>query len=160
MASRKCTASARPPSRPCARRSGMRSAAPSVITFSICRLPRKKSCARWKNKGANKDIKSTATNTTCRGTACCALAKSGEGPPTQMANIKLLQPNSLDEALSLLGVQGDETKIISGGTALVIMLKNRLIAPAALLSLGRLSELRNIRHEPGVGLRIGALVTI
>lgn len=40
------------------------------------------------------------------------------------------------------------------------MLKNRLIAPAALLSLGRLSELRNIRHEPGVGLRIGALVTI
>jgi len=77
-----------------------------------------------------------------------------------MANIKLLQPNSLDEALSLLGVQGDETKIISGGTALVIMLKNRLIAPAALLSLGRLSELRNIRHEPGVGLRIGALVTI
>jgi carbon-monoxide dehydrogenase medium subunit len=39
-------------------------------------------------------------------------------------------------------------------------LKNRLIAPSALLSLGRLSELRNIRHEPGVGLRIGALVTI
>jgi carbon-monoxide dehydrogenase medium subunit len=35
-----------------------------------------------------------------------------------------------------------------------------LIAPAALLSLGRLSELRHIRHEPGVGLRLGALVTI
>jgi carbon-monoxide dehydrogenase medium subunit len=77
-----------------------------------------------------------------------------------MPNIKLLQPSSLDEALSLLSAHGDEAKIISGGTALVIMLKNRLIAPAALLSLGRLSELRNIRHEPGVGLRLGALVTI
>jgi aerobic carbon-monoxide dehydrogenase medium subunit len=77
-----------------------------------------------------------------------------------MPNIKLLQPSSLDEALSLLSAQGDETKIISGGTALVIMLKNRLIAPAALLSLARLSDLRNIGHEPGVGLRIGALVTI
>ena len=57
-----------------------------------------------------------------------------------MPNIKLLQPRSLDEAVGLLGAQKDEIKIISGGTALVIMLKNRLIAPATLLSLGRLSE--------------------
>jgi carbon-monoxide dehydrogenase medium subunit len=77
-----------------------------------------------------------------------------------MPNIKLLQPTSLDEAVSLLREHSDETKIVSGGTALVIMLRNRLIAPATLLSLGRLSELRGIRHEPGVGLRIGALATI
>jgi aerobic carbon-monoxide dehydrogenase medium subunit len=77
-----------------------------------------------------------------------------------MPNIKLLQPGTLDEAVALLAAQNEDTKVISGGTALVIMLKNRLVAPAALLSLGRLSELRNIRHEPGVGLRIGALVTI
>jgi carbon-monoxide dehydrogenase medium subunit len=77
-----------------------------------------------------------------------------------MPNIKLLQPSSLGEAVALLGSQNDETKIISGGTALVIMLKNRLVAPATLLSLGRLPELRSIRHEPGTGLRIGALVTL
>jgi carbon-monoxide dehydrogenase medium subunit len=77
-----------------------------------------------------------------------------------MPDIKLLQPASLDEALSLLSTQSDETKIISGGTALTIMLKNRLIAPASLLSLARLRELRGIRHEPGIGLRIGALATI
>jgi carbon-monoxide dehydrogenase medium subunit len=77
-----------------------------------------------------------------------------------MPNIKLLQPNSIDEAVALLGAQNDDTKIISGGTALVIMLKNRLIAPATLLSLGRLDELRAIRHEPNTGLRIGALVTL
>jgi len=77
-----------------------------------------------------------------------------------MPNIKLLQPTSLDEALSHLAAKSDETKIISGGTALVIMLKNRLIAPATLLSLAGLNELRGIRHEPGMGLRIGALTTI
>ncbi|HEX7228986.1 MAG TPA: FAD binding domain-containing protein, partial [Candidatus Binatia bacterium] len=77
-----------------------------------------------------------------------------------MPNIKLLQPTSLDEAITHLAAQGDETKIISGGTALVIMLKNRLIAPATLLSLAGLNELRSIRHEPGSGLRIGALATI
>jgi len=77
-----------------------------------------------------------------------------------MPNIKLLKPTSLDEALSHLSAKSDETKIISGGTALVIMLKNRLIAPATLLSLAGLQELRGIRHEPGIGLRIGALATI
>ena len=77
-----------------------------------------------------------------------------------MPNIKLLQPTSLDEALSLLAAPSEELKIVSGGTALVIMLRNRLIAPSTLLSLGRLQELRAIRHESGVGLRIGALATI
>ena len=77
-----------------------------------------------------------------------------------MPNIELLQPTSLDEAIAYLGTHADETKILSGGTALVIMLKNRLISPVSLLSVGHLKELRGIRHEPGVGLRIGALATI
>jgi len=87
-------------------------------------------------------------------------AEVGKDRLTTMPNIKLLQPTSLNEAVSLLSEHSDETKIVSGGTALVIMLRNRLIAPATLLSLGRLPELRSIRHEPGTGLRIGAFVTI
>jgi len=89
-----------------------------------------------------------------------ALRRSREDSLSQMPSIKLIQPASLDEALALLSAQSDDIKIVSGGTALVIMLRNRLIAPATLLSVGRLSELREIRHEPGVGLRIGALATI
>ena len=77
-----------------------------------------------------------------------------------MPNIKLSQPTTLDEAVSLLATDGDQTKIIAGGTALVIMLRNHLISPSVLLSLGRLPDLRHIRHEPGTGLRIGGLVTI
>ena len=77
-----------------------------------------------------------------------------------MPNIKLLQPAKLDEAVAVLAAENEEAKIIAGGTALVIMLRNRLIAPATLISLGRLDELRTIRHEPGTGLRIGALATV
>jgi carbon-monoxide dehydrogenase medium subunit len=77
-----------------------------------------------------------------------------------MPNIKLLRPAKLDEAVALLAAENNEAKIIAGGTALVIMLRNRLIAPATLISLGRLQELRAIRHEPGTGLTIGALVTV
>ena len=77
-----------------------------------------------------------------------------------MPNIKLSQPTTLDEAVSLLAKDGDQTKIIAGGTALVIMLRNHLSSPSALLSLGQLRDLRYIRHEPGIGLRIGGLASI
>jgi aerobic carbon-monoxide dehydrogenase medium subunit len=77
-----------------------------------------------------------------------------------MPNIKLSQPTSLDEAVSLLAKGDDQTKIVAGGTALVIMLKNRLISPALLVSLARLPDLGYIKHEPRIGLRIGGLVTI
>lgn len=77
-----------------------------------------------------------------------------------MLDIKIIHPTSVNEAVSSLAEHGDEAKIIAGGTALVIMLKNRLISPSVLLNLGRLQSLRTIRHEPGTGLRIGALTTI
>src|SRR5262245_39083913 len=74
--------------------------------------------------------------------------------------MELQQPTSLDEAVAALARLGDDARIIAGGTAVVLMLKNRLIAPGALISLERVRALRYIRHEPGVGLRIGALTTI
>lgn len=77
-----------------------------------------------------------------------------------MPEMKLLQPTSVQEAVSMLSEHSDDAKIIAGGTAMVIMLRNRLIAPSILLSLGRLQNLRYIRHEPGIGLRIGALTAI
>lgn len=77
-----------------------------------------------------------------------------------MLAIELLRPSSLAEATSLLAEHGERAKIVAGGTALVIMLKNRLIRPSVLLALDRVRELRYIRHEPRVGLRIGALTTI
>lgn len=77
-----------------------------------------------------------------------------------MQAIKIIHPTSVKEAVSSLAEHGDEAKIIAGGTALVIMLRNHLIAPSVLLNLGRIQNLRYIKHEPQTGLRIGALTTI
>lgn len=74
--------------------------------------------------------------------------------------MELLEPRSIDEAVALLGERAGEARIIAGGTAVVLMLQNRLIAPAALLSLGHVPNMDYLRHEPGVGLRIGALATL
>ena len=72
----------------------------------------------------------------------------------------LLEPRSVDEAVSLLAQHADEAKIIAGGTAVVLMLQNRLISPGYLISLGRIGGLDDINYEPGAGLRIGGLATI
>ncbi len=67
-------------------------------------------------------------------------------------------PESLDTATALLDGLGDEAKIVAGGTALTIMLRQRLIAPAALISINRLPGLDTIEERDGA-IVLGALVT-
>ncbi len=75
-------------------------------------------------------------------------------------------PASLDEMFGLLEEYGDEAKLIAGGTALVILMKQRLVRPSVLVSLAGIEALRGIEAangDPsagsGQGLRIGALTT-
>jgi carbon-monoxide dehydrogenase medium subunit len=74
-------------------------------------------------------------------------------------DLEILEPTSVGEAIRLLADLGDEAKIISGGTAVVLMYLQRLIAPRYLVRLARIAGLNYIRHEPGTGLRLGALTT-
>jgi carbon-monoxide dehydrogenase medium subunit len=67
-------------------------------------------------------------------------------------------PTSLPEAIELLAEQGDEAKLIAGGTALVIMMKQELVQPAYLVDLGRVAGLAGIQATEN-GLVIGALTT-
>lgn len=75
-----------------------------------------------------------------------------------MINFDYVEPQTLEEALALLQEHGDEAKILAGGTALLVFLKKELAAPALLINLRRLTQLRGI-EENGGGLRIGSLVT-
>jgi carbon-monoxide dehydrogenase medium subunit len=71
----------------------------------------------------------------------------------------LYEPRSIEDAVALLAEHGAEAKIVAGSTAFTIMLRQRLITPRALVSLGRLDgDLRKIREADG-DLVIGALVT-
>ncbi len=74
-------------------------------------------------------------------------------------NHEFLQPDSLPGVLEALAQHGDDAKILAGGTAVVLMLQQKLIAPAALVSIGRVPSLSYIRSEPD-GMHIGPLTTL
>lgn len=72
----------------------------------------------------------------------------------------LLQPETIEEAVSALVQHGEDAKVIAGGTAVVLMLQNRLIAPEVLVSLGRIPALDQIDADADGTVRLGALATI
>ena len=72
-------------------------------------------------------------------------------------NTGLFRPASVAEALALLARLPD-ARIIAGGASLVAMINARLADPAALVSLARIEELKDITEAPGGGFRIGAMV--
>jgi len=72
---------------------------------------------------------------------------------------ELLQPGSIQEALSLLSARGDETRVLAGGQSLLLMLRAGLLRPESLLSLNDIPGLGGIASTPEGGLSIGALAT-
>ncbi|PHP64786.1 4-hydroxybenzoyl-CoA reductase [Zhengella mangrovi] len=74
-----------------------------------------------------------------------------------MRPFDFLEPSSLPEALSMLAEHGDACCIMAGGTALLLAMRQRMLAPETVVSLGKLDELRDIAFDPDAGLRIGAL---
>ena len=71
---------------------------------------------------------------------------------------EIYEPTSVDAAVDVLASLGADAKVVAGATAVTIMLRSRLIAPRALVSLARVPGLRDIREEQG-HLVLGALVT-
>ncbi len=71
-------------------------------------------------------------------------------------NSKYLEADGRSEAVDLLAQYGDDAILIAGGTSVVLMLQQRLIAPHVLISLGRISDLDFIRVMED-GLHLGAL---
>jgi carbon-monoxide dehydrogenase medium subunit len=63
---------------------------------------------------------------------------------------------SVDHAIELLGQHGEEAKLLAGGHSLLPIMKLRLAAPAVLVDLGHVEELRYIR-DGGETIAIGAM---
>ena len=64
-------------------------------------------------------------------------------------------PETVDEAVALLTELGDEAKVLAGGQSLVPMLSLRLAYFDHLVDVGRIDDLRGIRHEADA-VHIGA----
>lgn len=67
-------------------------------------------------------------------------------------------PKNLKEVHAALNEFGDDAKLIAGGTALVIMMKQRLVRPGCLVSLGSVRGFNGIELKDG-GVKIGGLAT-
>jgi carbon-monoxide dehydrogenase medium subunit len=63
---------------------------------------------------------------------------------------------SVDHAIDLLGQHGEEAKLLAGGHSLLPIMKLRLAAPAVLVDLGRLEDLKYVRDE-GDHIAVGAM---
>lgn len=68
------------------------------------------------------------------------------------------RPNTVEEALALLGQFGEDGKVLAGGHSLVPMMKLRLAEPAHLIDINAIDGLRGIRDEGDV-IVIGAGTT-
>ncbi|MGP1679079.1 MAG: FAD binding domain-containing protein [Burkholderiales bacterium] len=67
-------------------------------------------------------------------------------------------PKSVPDAVSLLGKFGETAKLLAGGHSLLPMMKLRFAAPAHLIDLGKIAELKGIA-QVGNEIRIGAMAT-
>jgi aerobic carbon-monoxide dehydrogenase medium subunit len=68
-------------------------------------------------------------------------------------------PQRLEEVTSLLERYGDDAKLVAGGQSLMVMLRQGIIAPAALIDLARVPGLVGVSSSDGE-LQVGAMTTM
>lgn len=69
-----------------------------------------------------------------------------------------VRPDSVEEAVAVLGEHGDEARVLAGGQSLMAMLNLRLADPAVIVDIAGLPELNHIREVDGK-VEVGAAVT-
>ncbi|MFN0085706.1 MAG: FAD binding domain-containing protein [Blastocatellia bacterium] len=73
-------------------------------------------------------------------------------------NFEYFAPATIEEALKLLDLHGEDSKILSGGHSLIPVMKLRLASPAVVIDIGRIPGLKEIRIDKDT-IRIGANAT-
>ncbi len=74
-----------------------------------------------------------------------------------MQNFEYVSPTTLQAAVHLLAEAQGESAVLAGGTDLLSLMKDRVIAPTRLVDLQKVRELKRIQFQTGSGLRLGAL---
>jgi aerobic carbon-monoxide dehydrogenase medium subunit len=69
-----------------------------------------------------------------------------------------LRPSTVEDAVAALAEAGDDAKVLAGGQSLLPVLRLRLAAPALVVDLGGLHQLRGVRVD-GDELVVGAMTT-
>ena len=76
-----------------------------------------------------------------------------------LRGFEYLEPNSVEEATSMLEQYGDDARLLAGGTDLLVLMKRRELIPKAVIATKKIPGLRyiDVNHS---GVRIGAMTTL
>ncbi len=69
-----------------------------------------------------------------------------------------LRPDTVEEAIALLGEYGEDARVLAGGQSLVPMLNLRIVEAAALIDISRIAAL-DVIGDNGEAIEVGAAVT-
>ena len=76
-----------------------------------------------------------------------------------MRPFEYISPHTRTQAISLLGATWGTTEVLAGGTDLLALMKDDVVAPRRLVNIKEIADLRGVSSNPQ-GLRIGALTTL
>ncbi|MDI9548953.1 MAG: xanthine dehydrogenase family protein subunit M [Chloroflexota bacterium] len=69
-----------------------------------------------------------------------------------------VRPTTVDEAVSILARHGDQARVLSGGTDLIVALRESRRQVQVVVDIKALSETAELAYSPQAGLRLGAAV--
>ncbi len=78
----------------------------------------------------------------------------------ELPEFELVQPQSLQEACSILRAHNGKAVVVAGGTALLVVLRYRLRRPAVVIGLKGVSALDYVSRNGSGGLIIGSMSTL
>jgi CO/xanthine dehydrogenase FAD-binding subunit len=76
-----------------------------------------------------------------------------------LPRFRLLEPTSVKEVCDILQHNND-TRVIAGGTDLLVNMKKKVIMAGTLISLDKISELKDVSYSGKTGLTMGSMVRI
>lgn len=74
-----------------------------------------------------------------------------------MRDFDFLEPTTVTQASRMLADLGPECRVMAGGTALMLVMRQRMLNPSHIISVARLPELQGLRVDAQGTLHIGAL---
>jgi carbon-monoxide dehydrogenase medium subunit len=76
-----------------------------------------------------------------------------------MRRFELFEPKTIEEACKMLS-DHEDVKVIAGGTALLILIKQGVLLPKTLINLKKIQGAADVAFDAKSGLRVGGLATI
>ena len=75
-----------------------------------------------------------------------------------MKDFEFQTATTVDEAVSLLAASGERAKVLTGGTDLIVQLREGLREADLVVDVKKIPELMELSFSPATGLRLGAAV--